>query len=222
MSKYSLIFRLLNKPFVFDAGGHLDDRDTQALRSIFEPYALGKDRPGCMDKLHGTRVGMPKWPVLHLLAMMKLNNNRFEPSMVSEMVAGVTDFLEHDWLYGNKLMRETSRLVEALHAKGHSPIDPVEFVGLVAKDMERHFMSLPALKQMFVPEDWLDDADNDPCNYHLAEVLIKDHDLQRRLLTDLPERRFKAALVHYPRAALEVSLDRGERWEQLLAKDLGL
>lgn len=222
MSKYSLIFRLLNKPFVFDAGGHLDDRDTQALRTIFEPYALGKDRPGCMDRLHGTRVGMQKWPVLHLLAMMKINDNRYDQSMMGDLVTGVTDFLEHDWIYGNKLMRETVRLVDALYVKSSSPVEPTEFVSLVAKDMGRHVMRLQALKEMFVPEDWLDDADNDPCNAHLAQVLISNQELQSELLTNLSERRFKAALTHYPRAALDVSLDRGARWDQMFAKDLGL
>lgn len=222
MSRYSLIFRLINKPFVFDAGGHLDDRDTQALRTIFEPYAKGKDRPGCMDLLHGTRVGMPKWPVLHLLAMMKINNNRYDPSMVGEMVTGVTDFLEHDWIHGNKLMRETSRLVEALFVGGHSLVEPGEFVALVSKDMDRHVMRLPALREMFIPDEWLDDADNDPSNHHLAHVLIQNQDLQKELLTDMPERRFKSALLHYPRAALDVALDRGARWDQMFAKDLGL
>lgn len=222
MSRYSLIFRLINKPFVFDAGGHLDVRDTNALRTIFEPYAKDLDRPGCMDLLHGTRVGMPKWPVLHLLAMMKINNNRYDPSMVGEMITGVTDFLEHDWIHGNKLMREASRLVDALYCNGHTPIEPGEFVALVAKDMDRHIMRLPALQEMFVPEDWLDDADNDPCNHHLADALIKNTDLQKELLTNLPERRFTSALMHYPRAALEVSLDRGARWDQMFAKDLGL
>lgn len=217
-----MLVGLVAKPVHFENDKYLSDRLIEALNDVFVPYVLDNDRQTAMDRLRHNRIDMRNWPVLHLLAMIKCQDLKFHQDMIGEMVTGVTDFLEHDWPHANLLIRETVRMVDALHREGLSTIAADDFVLMVTEDIGRHTMSACVLREMLIPLEWKQDAIDDNATRILAAAIIKSPELQIKLFSDIKNNRFKPALRHYPKEALTLAIDRSERWDQLFEKDLGL
>lgn len=83
-------------------------------------------------------------------------------------------------------------------------------------------MGRVALREMFLPMEWDDNAQEDPATFYFGQALLKSVDLQQKLLPGIKDNRFAPALKHYPVEALEMAMDRPARQDMRLGKDLGL